>query len=118
MGDTEGLSAGSRVRSTNDGQLGFVVELDDGRLGVRLDRKGEQRVVPYRAPEWIVAREPQLTPIQVARVFHDADRALRISRGAYSTALPEWQTQREETRREWLDKKRWQPVMDFLLREL
>ncbi len=109
------IEIGSRVRSTNDGQRGVVVQMEEtGGLGVRLDRRGENRVVPYNAQQWEPDREPTLTPIQVARVFYDADRALKIARGAYASTLPEWIGLRDEERRAWLDRKRWQPVQEFM----
>lgn len=116
--DPEGISPGRRVRSTNDGQIGYLQELEDGTLGVRLDRRGEQRVVPFRAPEWEPDSEPQLTPIQLARLVYDIDRALRIATGSYANTIKEWISLRDQERTAWLNRARWQPVLDQLRKYL
>lgn len=90
---------GARVRSTIDGQLGFVVE-DEGRLWVRLDRRGENRMLPYHEAQWVPDSEPPITPMQLARVCHDADRTWRIVHGEY--AVKEWISLPEKDRLAWL----------------
>lgn len=109
---------GRRVRSTNDGQLGFTVELESGGLGVRLDRRGEQRIVPFVASQWREDLEPELTPIQRARVFYDADRALKVAKGAYSNTIPEWISVPEDQRRAWIAPVRWAAVLEFMRAEM
>lgn len=111
----DGISPGTRVRSTNDGQIGFVCEMEDSdRLGVRMDRRGESRVVPYNASLWKPDVEPELSPIQLARVVYGIDRELRIARGAYSNTIPDWISLGDPQRRAWLDRGKWQPVLDSL----
>lgn len=110
-----GISPGTRVRSANDGQIGFVCEMEDsGRLGVRLDRRGESRVVPFEPAQWREDSEPELTPMQLARVIYGIDRELRIARGAYSNVIPEWISVAESQRRAWLDRAKWKPVLEAL----
>jgi hypothetical protein len=93
--------AGNRVRSTRDGQLGYLVETEDGRgLAVRLDRKAENRVVPFHPREWLPDEKPRLTPMQVARVAYAADREVRQVMGEYG--LPDWMSLREPQRLAWL----------------
>lgn len=95
------VQAGARVRSVKDGQLGYVVESDEGRGGmaVRLDRKNETRLVPYNARDWLPDERARLTAMQIARVAYDADRALRLVTGEYG--LPDWVSLKEPTRIAW-----------------
>lgn len=81
------IQVGSRVRATKDHQLGFVVEDQAGRLAVKLDRRHET-VVPFRKDEWIEETERPISPIQVARIAYEADRALRTILGDYG--VKEW----------------------------
>lgn len=80
-----------RVRRKSDGQLGFLVDIKGARA-VRLDRgthiMAESRVVPYDANDWEHDKGPRLSPLGVARVCYDADRALRLARGEYG--ITEW----------------------------
>jgi hypothetical protein len=99
------VQTGARLRSTRDGQLGFLTETEDGTLAVRLDRRVDARVVPYVAAEWIPDGEIKLTPIQVARVLYDADRAMRLSLGEYG--VPDWLSLREPQRHDWVNGKAW-----------
>lgn len=94
-----GALPGARVRSTLDGQLGYIVE-QEGRLWVRLDRRGENRLLPYHEQQWTADKEPPLTAIQIARIAHDGDRAWRLVHGEYG--LKEWMSLREEERHAWL----------------
>lgn len=94
------MQAGARVRSIRDGQIGFLVETEEGPMGVRLDRKAEQRIVPYHASEWVPDKEPRLTSMQMARVTFAADTALRLVMGEYG--LPEWNSVKEQARLAWL----------------
>jgi hypothetical protein len=87
------------VRSLRDGQLGYLVETDEGALAVRLDRKAENRIVPFVAAEWTPDRETRLSPMQVARVAYEADRALRLVTGEYG--VPDWISLKEQTRLVW-----------------
>lgn len=84
------MKAGDRVRSATDGQVGFLVEGEGGKLLVRLDRKSEDRVVPFHDSLWKPEERARLTSSQIARVCYAADRELRIVRGEYG--VPEWQT--------------------------
>jgi len=93
------LRAGDRVRSTNDGQLGFLVD-DGGALKVCLDRPGARQLRPYHERQWVADREPALTEMAIARICHDADRAYRIGRGEYS--LPDWIALTEQARIGWM----------------
>lgn len=83
-----------------DGQIGFLVERETGGIAVRLDRKHEERLVPYSPQQWLIDTEPRLTPIQHARVAYEADRALRSVLGEYG--IPEWQALKEPARLAWL----------------
>lgn len=95
------VQAGARVRSTRDGQLGYVVQSDEGAgLAVRLDRKQENRVVPFNPREWVPDEKARLTAMQIARVAYEADRALRLVTGEYG--LPDWVSLRENIRLSWL----------------
>lgn len=80
-----------RVRSTQDGQAGFLVE-QGGRQWVRIDRgtqvTAEQRLVPYDPEAWKHAESDPLSEMGIARVCYDADRGLRLARGEYG--IPEW----------------------------
>lgn len=87
-----------------DGQLGYVIELE-GRLWVRLDRRGENRLLPYHEQQWTPDKEPPITPIQAARICHDADRAWRLVHGEYG--LKEWASLREPERLAWLKGPPW-----------
>lgn len=88
-----------RVRSKNDGQLGYLVEMEDGRQGVKLDRGQQNIVVPYLEKRWEIAEEAKLQAMQIARCAYEADRALRIGRGEYATTT--WDSLREPARVEW-----------------
>lgn len=92
--------------------------MEDGSLSVQLDRRGERRLVPYRAPEWILDREPEATPIQLARLMHSLDRELRILNGSYSNTLIEWVSLKDPERMAWLNRARWQPVLAQLKKHL
>lgn len=96
------MQTGARLRSVKDGQLGFLTETEDGTLAVRLDRRVDARVVPYVAREWVPDAEAKLTPIQVARVCHDADRAMRLALGEYG--VKDWLSLREPERIDWVNK--------------
>lgn len=99
-GDTDTIRVGDRVRSTNDGQLGVVVRTDTG-YGVKLDRRGEERILPWRSSQWIAAEShTPLTDLQVARICHAADRAWRQVHGEYQVV--DWIALRDEERRAWL----------------
>lgn len=90
------------VKSVSDGQLGTVVETTEGRRMVRLDRgKNVEMVVPYTPSQWEPAERPRLSPIQVAHVCYEADKALRRARGEYG--LAEWATMKEPEKISWLN---------------
>lgn len=93
-----------RVGLNGDGQIGHMVEMEDGRQGVKLDRgtgvTSENIVVPYRKEQWEPVEEPRLQAMQIARVAFVADRALRLGRGEYGVA--EWDSLRESPRVDWL----------------
>ena len=94
------MRLGSRVRSTEDGQLGFITEGETGGLWVRLDRRGETRLLPYEPAKWLKEDEPRLAEIAIARICHDADRSYRLATGAYTQPL--WIELREEVRIAWI----------------
>jgi hypothetical protein len=75
------------------------VEAEGGGLAVRLDRKAETRIVPFRAKEWVPDVETRLQPMQLARITYDADKALRSALGEYG--LPEWPSLPEPQRIAW-----------------
>lgn len=116
--DPAGFDPGRRVRSTNDGQIGYLEEQADGSLAVRLDRRGEQRVVPFRASEWAPDLEPQLTPIQLARMVYGINRELKIANGSYANTIAEWHSLRDQERVAWLRRERWEPVLAQLKKHL
>lgn len=90
----------SLVRNELDGQLGTVVHNDEGKPMVRLDRGKQEILVPYLPSLWKPAERPKLSPMQVARVCYEADRAYRLARGEYGVA--EWISLKQEKQREWL----------------
>ena len=92
------MKVGTRLRASTDGQIGFVVETENG-IAVRLDRRGENRVVPYSPQAWQVDREPDLTPLQVARICYGADRAFRMVHGEYQVA--DWIALKDDQRLPW-----------------
>lgn len=92
------MNVGQRVRSTTDGQVGYIVEVEGAGLGVRLDRRAENRVVPFNPQTWVSDVKPPLGPMQVAQVAYAADRQLRHARGEY--AVKEWMTVTEANRLE------------------
>lgn len=95
------VQAGARVRSTRDGQLGYVVQSEEGGgLAVRLDRKSETRLVPFNTRDWMPDEKPRLTAMQIARVAYESDRALRLVTGEYG--LPDWVSLKEPVRLTWL----------------
>lgn len=81
-----------RVRSLNDGQLGFLEADSEGNEWVRLDRgNGKGRLaerLPYRPGEWAPDERAKFTPSQRAQVAYACDRELRMVCGEYS--VPEW----------------------------
>lgn len=95
------MKSGDRVRSIRDGQLGYIAEDETGRMVVRLDRPAEQRTVPYFAHEWKTDGEARLTDMQIARVCHDADAALRAVQGEYG--IPTWLSLRDQQRMPWIN---------------
>ena len=94
------MRLGAKVRSTNDGQLGTLVESETGDLMVRLDRPAERLEVPFNATRWMQAPDERLSPMQLARVAYAADQALRLVRGSYG--IPDWVALKEAQRLPWL----------------
>ncbi len=91
------------MRSNNDGQIGFMVERSEeegGGLGVRLDRRQENIVLPYSPSRWTVDHGSRLTKSHIARVAFEADRALRSARGEYGGAKS-WMELPEKERLTW-----------------
>jgi hypothetical protein len=88
------LSAGLRLRSVVDGQVGFLARDEQGNQVVRLDRPtgigAENRTVPYKEDQWKAAPDEPLPPMSIARICYEADKALRHSRGEYTIA--DWQS--------------------------
>lgn len=87
------LTEGAKVRSVNDGQLGTLVTTDDG-LCVRLDRGIHEHLVPYHPHAWVEAKRAALSPMQIARVQHAADCALRRALGDYRVV--DWESLTDE----------------------
>lgn len=103
MFDPDNPTVGQRVRSTNDGQVGYTFERpaeDGGGIGVKLDRKQQNIVLPWSKHKWVAEERGPLTPIQAARVAYAADAALRSVRGDY--AVKAWQDMREPDRLAWI----------------
>jgi len=71
------------MRRRNDGQIGFMVEGEDGRLCVQLDRKAEKLVYPYSPHLWAPDETGRLTSHHIARIAYAADREFREARGEY-----------------------------------
>lgn len=94
------MHIGQRVRNTSDGQVGFLVESENSRLAVRLDRKNETRIVPFSEHTWVPDTAPRLTNMQIARVCYEADAALRVVMGEYG--VPDWLALKEPARLAWL----------------
>lgn len=98
------MQVGQRVRSLNDGQIGYIVERpasEGGGLGVRLDRRAQTIVQPYSKHKWAVEERSPLTPIHIARVAYQADCALRSARGEFG--LKDWPAMKEELRIAWIE---------------
>lgn len=92
---------GKRVRAVNDGQLGFIVQDESGALMVRLDRGPRQeQLLPYRPSDWIEDTRRELSPMQVARVAYEADKALRTVGGEYG--VKDWIGLREHEHQKWV----------------
>lgn len=88
---------------SRDGQRGHVVQMDDGGLGVQLDRAAERLIVPLterNRTEWAPDTRSSLQPMQMARVSYGADRELRIARGEYG--VKEWMNLAERDRVAWM----------------
>lgn len=84
-----------------DGQRGKVVMLDDGTLGVQLDRGNEKLIVPLRENnEWVPDQRRSFQPMQIARISYGADRELRIARGEYGAK--DWMNMAERDRVAWM----------------
>jgi hypothetical protein len=98
-----GQSVIRRGGAVADGQRGHVVLMDDGKLGVQLDRNAEKLVFPLNkraADEWVVDERARLGPMQVARIAYGADRELRMARGEYGAK--EWMSLSERERMAWM----------------
>jgi hypothetical protein len=93
-----------------DGQRGHVIQMEDGRLGVQLDRVAEKLVFPLdeRGQEWILETVSRLQPMQAARVAYAADRELRMAHGEYGAK--DWMSMSEPDRVAWM--QRGAPVAD------
>lgn len=94
------MHIGQRVRNSSDGQIGYLVEGENSRLAVRLDRKNETRIVPFNEHTWVPDTAPRLTNMQIARVCYEADAALRVVMGEYG--VPDWIALKEPQRLQWL----------------
>jgi hypothetical protein len=94
------MRTGDRVRSTRDGQVGYIAEDEEGRMAVRLDRPAEERVVPYREREWVADEPPKLTPLWMARICYAADAELRQALNEYNVRT--WLGLRDQERIPWL----------------
>lgn len=96
---TPGVVVGTKVNRTGgvmaDGQRGEIIQTEDGKLAVLLDRR-ERHVVPYDPNSWTPAVKTPIQPMQVARIAHEADRVLRIARGEYGAL--EWMNLKEQDR--------------------
>lgn len=90
------MTPGQKVRSTGDGQMGEIVEMEGGGLGVRIDRPQETRIVPFHPSKWALHAKVTLGPQQVARICYEADRALRMAKGEY--AVKDWLSTTEQAR--------------------
>ena len=101
------LELGQKVRrvggASRDGQRGHVVQMDEGGLGVQLDRAAERLIVPLterNATEWAPDTRSSLQPMQIARISYGADRELRVARGEYGAK--DWQNMAERDRIAWM----------------
>lgn len=96
------------VRSSNDGQLGEVVEREDSngnlRLMFKLDRPGEEILRPYNENHFTDEAERKITRMARARVAYDADRALRMALGEPMLSCKEWIMCKDEERLAFRDK--------------
>lgn len=106
---------GLRVRSTRDGQLGWLETRDDGVKVVRLDRRDYQSA-PWNPSAWKLDRPSPMTDIQIARVVYEADRNLRLVLGEYG--VKPWQDLREPDRVSWIAGPPPKPAVKPLRREL
>lgn len=88
------------VRSSNDGQLGYLVR-HDGEMKVKLDRS-EVILKPFNQHQWRDAEDIRaLTPMQAARVAYEADRAYRLATGTQPSLAKEWISLKDEERIAW-----------------
>lgn len=83
-----------------DGQRGVIIQTEDGKIAVQLDRAAERLVVPYSSTIWEPVTQARLAPMQIARVAYDADRSYRFARGEYGAR--EWQALTEKERIAWM----------------
>lgn len=95
------MPVGDRVRSTRDGQIGFLDRDELGEPVVRLDRPAERRLVPYHEEDWIAAEAPRLTPMAIASVCYEADARLQQVAEAKFT-VPHWIALKDAQRMSWL----------------
>lgn len=102
------LEIGQAVRRKGgpgaDGQRGHVIQMEDGRLGVQLDRVAEKLVFPLDENNhvWALETRSRLQPMQAARVAYAADRELRMARGEYGAK--DWMSMSEPDRVAWMQR--------------
>lgn len=90
------------MRSRNDGQLGFLVQVESGVLMVRLDRGPRvEQLVPYRPDDWVEDTRRILTPMQVGRIAYESDKALRTVLGEYG--VKDWISLRDNDQHKWVN---------------
>ncbi len=99
------MRVGDLVRRTAgpgaDGQLGRIVELDDGVWMVRLNRAAQEMLVTFDSQHWSLASSEPLTKMQEARIAYGADVQLRHVLGEY--AVPDWISLRDSQRAAWMN---------------
>lgn len=90
-------------RQSSSGNLGWLVRRE-GTDRIKLDRTGEDIVVPYRQGEWIPENEHRpMTIAQVAEICFLADR--RLITYTHNPGLKkDWGDLKDEEKIEWMER--------------
>lgn len=88
------------VRSAANGERGWLCRRD-GMTYVRLDRPSQELLRPYRQHDWIEEAEHRpLTPMQIAQICFEADRAFCKVLNLHDLARKDWMSLTDRERGE------------------
>ncbi len=101
-GDTDPeKDARQYFRHAETGDLGYLV-MRDGAQKIRYDQPGMDRVVQFKAGDWIPEKDVNPLSLQaLARIAFEADKALCAAIGLYAESRREWLNLRDRERIEW-----------------